>query len=136
MNRRHFLAAVATASFSPAFAADAIPAHLVGIWAPTDTVLNKQGLVTQGTALYIWPDGKGASIAGPPAKGVALAAIFWPAKSEFSLIFLQGTKVIGQAKAAYDPKTKTIRPLVGNAAHLMYRRFAEIDPSIRRFMAL
>ena len=50
----------------------ALPADLIGVWATEGAVLD-EGALYEGVAIYVFSDGRGAIVAGPPPIGLEVA---------------------------------------------------------------
>lgn len=115
----------------PCFAQEAIPPHLVGVWASDDAVL-KGELLFEGTAVYLDSKGIGAVVGGPPPIGFLIRSRFNAASNTITFDGLEDGKVILTSSMAYDPATNTIladkKPL--------HRRFEDISNSTRKALSL
>jgi hypothetical protein len=112
----------------------AIPSFLVGVWATKDSKFYGQALMS-GAAFYLWSDGQGATVGGPPPIGVALKAQFSSSDHHIYFSFVENGQVSREFSVAYDPATLTITS-AGDQPQTMYRRFVEIDPAIRKTLGL
>jgi hypothetical protein len=134
MNRRYFMAVLAGTWAVASPAADAIPAHLVGVWATKNSVMRGAALF-EGMALYLGADGRGGIVGGPPPIGVQIIAAFNHATNQLTVEMIDSGKPVQRGSFDYDPATQSIIAN-GPQKQSLYRRFNELSPETRRFLGL
>ncbi len=117
-SRRWFVAAALLVPVH-SLATDAIPPHIVGVWASENAVL-KGPLLLEGEALYLGADGIGALVAGPPPVGVRIMATFDSETNRLEFEVIESGNLVGHGIVAYDPKEKTMDS--GSRQNRMMRR--------------
>ena len=115
----------------PCCAQEAIPPHLVGVWASDGAVL-KGELLFEGTAVYLDGKGVGAVLGGPPPIGFIIRSRYNAASNTITFDGLENGKVVLTGSMVYDPATNT---LVADKK-LLRRRFDSIDSSTRKAISL
>jgi hypothetical protein len=114
--------------------ADALPEHLVGVWA-TDSAIFKGQLLLEGEALYLGADGVGAVVGAPPTIGIKVIASFDPAAGTLMLNILEHEKIVGHGAASYEAGTASVS--FGDPSHpLFHRRFEDMAPATLKALGL
>jgi hypothetical protein len=124
-----------------------VPANLEGVWAPDHASFNGQ-LLTEGEALYLLADGRGALAfvmrKGHAPGGPAVSATFDPRTNKLTLnTFTDSGAAAYPIVATYDSETRTIRlpSQMSNAEPGQWvtpfrRRFSALDPAMRTAMGI
>ena len=115
----------------PSYAADAIPPHLVGVWATDKAVLRGEALF-EGQGLYLDTDGVGAIIGGPPPIGVRIVATYNSGTNVIALQMTEHGKTVGNGTLKYDPSRK----IITDERVEFHRRFDRFSASTRKALGL
>ncbi|AQT68555.1 hypothetical protein STSP2_01723 [Anaerohalosphaera lusitana] len=104
---------------------DRLPAHLVGVWASEDAVMEGSALF-EGVAVYLGADGVGAIVGGPPAIGCQIIAKFESSNDTILYEMTENGKTVEKGKLLYDPDHRTLT-LIQDTCVVLTRRFDELD---------
>jgi hypothetical protein len=116
-------------------AADAIPPHLVGVWATDGSVLEGPYLF-EGQALYLGADGIGGVLVGPPAMGFKIVATFDTKKNIIESDIYERKQRGPHLSFAYDPNEKTIDSGTPDEPQPMRRRFDTFTDEMKKVLGL
>lgn len=119
----------------PIHAADAIPPHLVGVWATEDSVLQGPYLF-EGQALYLGADGMGGFVGGPPPIGFKIVATFDTQKNIIEFDIYEGKQRGPQSSITYDPNEGTVDSGTPSRRQPMRRRFDTFTDEMKKALGL
>jgi YD repeat-containing protein len=110
--------------------ADAFPRQLVGIWATAKSEFRGEAL-TKGQALYLYVDGVGAIVGGPPPIGVRIEATYDANSNKLSITMTDGGKT-RSGTFIYDAARKII---VDNGVEY-HQRADHVSAAVRKQLEL
>ncbi|MEM8638528.1 MAG: hypothetical protein AAGG51_06935 [Cyanobacteria bacterium P01_G01_bin.54] len=101
-----------------------IPENLVGVWATADSLV-PNGRLSQGVAFYLFANGNGAVVVGPPPTGLRVRATYTEADKTLEVVVLTGDErfsISGQMRYNAEAETITLFKVV---SHVEDQRIAE-----------
>jgi hypothetical protein len=110
-----------------------IPAHLVGVWASKNSVMDGPAIF-EGIAVYLGADGVGAIIAGPPAIGYRIVATFEKSSNTIVYEMTEDGMSVEKGKILYDPNHRTLT--LRQNGEVLIRRFDKLDDNTREDLGL
>ena len=135
MSRRFLLALCLMLSTRIAFAADAIPPQLTGIWVGDGAVLQDNQMLTQGQALYVNANGKAAMIAAYPPIGLEAVAHYDEQTHVLSLDVTDGREHV-RVSTTYDEKRNVLVFDDEGQVRTMTRKLEQLSPQTIRYLHL